>query len=349
LDAVLPAGAQRDVKAVRLQTTLNNMAIHAELTSIARHLDEAGIRIAPLKGTWLTQRLFGSLDARQCGDIDILVRESEWDAARTQLVAFGYAPIVTDRPGVAKHAFHDIPLVRISNSRAFMVELHRQMTDPRFVTIDHRALWSRIDATTTQARGLAELPAAELLVYLATHLPKHDTGVLRLLADIDHLIAREHDELDWEYTVRLATTWHADGMLYFTLTLAAALLSSPIPAGVLQQLKPPPWKRATVPFLVGPETILRPPEPQHLRANRFRIAYCLMLRRGGRELRSYWHYIMMPPRVAPPSRLLDIAQWLRQPFDGIAWTALALGSALRDRYRSRTGTLMSSIAGIEGG
>lgn len=335
LKASLPPDARQAVKAARVQTTLSNMANQAELQTIAARLTEHGIPVVPLKGTQLAQRLFDSLDARRCGDIDILVPEDDWDAAYRVLIEAGYQPAAAVRPGIERHTFHGVPLVRIANGRAFQVEVHRQLTDPRFMTIDYRPLWERVALTTVQPGRLADLPAEELLVFLAIHAPKHCNGGLRLLADIDRLLRREGVALDWSYVVTLAKAWHADAILYFVLTLSAALLLTPIPDDALSAIRPPAWKRVMVPFLVGPQTILRPPAALHLRSKRFQIAYCLMLQRGGRVLRSYWHYIVMPPRLAPENALLGVTQAVRRPLDGLAWTALALGSALRDRYRIR--------------
>jgi hypothetical protein len=328
----LPVEARETMKAVRRQTTLHNLAIDAELNRISETLAAAGIPFAPLKGTQLARRLFGALDARRCGDIDILVAERQWPAAHALLTGSGYQPAAEVRPGVELHAFHGVPLVRVANGQAFIVELHRQLTDPRFVTIDYPTLWERMQLGST---GRLELPAAELLVFLAIHAPKHSTGILRLLVDIDHLIVNESERIDWQGVVDLARNWNADTILAFVLRLATALLDTPVPDEVRQQLRPPHWKHVTVPFLVGPETVLRPPAAAHLRAKRFRIAYCLMLRRGGRELRSYWHYIMMPPGLQPSNPLARVSLSVRRPLDGLAWTTLALASATRDRVRPR--------------
>lgn len=339
LGDVLPPDARSATKAARLQTTLNNMAIHAELQAIGARLNQHGIPVVPLKGTHLAQRIFSSLDARRCGDIDILVPEGQWDTAHQLLVEAGYRPAGTVNPGVKRHAFHGVPLVRVAHGRAFVVELHRQLTDPRCLTIDYTALWERIAAAECEPGQLPGLPTEELLVFLAIHAPKHDTGVLRLFADIDHLIAREGESIDWDNVVNIANDWHASAMLYFVLTLARSLLSTPASEEALRRLRPPGWKRVIVPLLVDTHAILRPPMPAHLRANRFRIAYCLMLQHGGRVLQSYWHYIMMPPRRTPETPLVSATQTIRRPFGGIAWTVLAVGSALRDRVRLRTPTL----------
>jgi hypothetical protein len=333
LPGSLPDEARHATRAARLQTTINNMATHAELDAVVTLLSQHSIPSVTLKGTYLAERLFSSLDARRCGDIDILVPEEDWHTARRLLEDAGYEPAATVNPGVLQHAFHDVPLVRVAHGRAFIVELHRQLTDPRSVTIDYQNLWQRVANEGVRSGNLVGLPPAELLVFLAIHAPKHDTGVMRLLADIDHLISREEELLDWQYAVALARTWHADAILYFVLTLSASLLRTPVPDDVLDAIRPPRWKRALVPLLAGPNAILRPPMPVHLRANRFKIAHCLMLRRGKRVLRSYWRSIMMPPAHTPDSPLAGAAQAVSRPVEGLIWTALAFGSAMRDRLR----------------
>ena len=333
LSASLPAEARGAIKTTRLQATINNMAIHAELEAIGAHLHTHGVPVVPLKGTHLAQRVFGSLDARRCGDIDILVPEDAWETAHRLLGKAGYQPVANVKPGVGQHAFHDVPLVRTSNGRAFVVELHRQLSDPRFVTIDYCGLWHRTMQSANRQDNLWPMTSEEFLVFLAIHASKHDTGVLRLIADIDHLIAAEGDWINWHDVITIARAWHADTILFFVLTLTLSLLSTPVPEAVLRQLQPAWWKRRVVPYLVGPRAIIEPPMPLHLRANRFRIAYCLMLRHDTRELRSYWHYIMMPPRTVPKGQLAGLLLSSRRPLDGIIWTALAVGSAARDRVR----------------
>lgn len=336
LTEALSDAARNAIKIARLQMTINNLSNHAELEAIVARLRDRGIPAVPLKGTHLALRVLGALDARRCGDIDILVPENDREMAYQILIDSGYRPNAVIRPGVKRHTFHDVPLVRWFNGRPFQVEVHWKITDPRFLTIDHQALWCRIaqHPKAPNAPISFDLPSDELLVFLATHIPKHSDGTLRLLADIDHLIAHEGDRLDWDHVVQLAKEWHADGLLYFVLTLSALLLSTCVPQDALRKIQPPALKRAIIPLLVGPQVILRPPAMPNLRDRRFRIAYCLMLR-GGSEVRSYWHYIMMPPQISPEKAWSRLTQPISRPVDGLVWTALVFGSALRDRYRPR--------------
>lgn len=333
--AAVSAEAKRTARNIRVGTLLYNMAVQAELERVGQLLNSATIPATPLKGTQLSKRIFGEVSARRCGDIDLLVPEVQHEHARSLLIDAGYSPIGDVRPGVARHAFHGVPLVRQASGLAFVIELHWGLSDPRFVTIDAEQLWQRVGAWSGSECGLRPLPPEELLVFLAIHLPKHDVGVLRLVADIHHLILSEGDSIEWPHVVDLAEHWHADDMLYFGLSLATQLLDTPLPDDLLGQLQPPRWKRKMVTLLAGPAVILHPPSTAHVRMSRFRIAYCLMLRPLRRSLRAYGHYMLFPPEDKPRNVALGAAALLGRPLSGLARTIAAIWTSCR-RGSTRT-------------
>lgn len=333
LAAVVPEEARRTAEASRLQIMLYNMSIDAELQRIGELLHGRGIPATPLKGTALAQRLYGALDARRCGDIDILVPEADREAAWDLLRAAGYQPAVTVKPGVKAHPFHAVPLVREAAGITFAVELHWNLNDPRFVTVDYRDLWRRTLAAGRPHHRLSPLPTEEMLLFLALHLPKHDTGLMRLLADIDRLVRQEEEHVDWASLLALAGRWRATGLLSFALHLAATLLDTPVPEPVLRQLRPPRWRRWGIDLLAGPRAVLRPPAGAHLRFNRSRLAYCAMLTPLSRVALAYWCYILMPPADYGSGFPTRVAGFARRLGHGLAWTGLALATALGDRRR----------------
>jgi hypothetical protein len=320
----LPAPASSDVEAARIETTARNLAARAELEAIAAALGARGVPVMPLKGVALALRIFGGLDARRCGDIDILVREEDWEVARRALQERGYRPLDTTRPRIREHPFHDVPLIRSAGGRGFVVELHHQLTDRRFARIDHAALWRR--ALATGSAGLVEMPAEDLLVFLALHLPKHDAGMLRLIADIDHLIAGGRVSLDWDRVLELAGQWRARTPLYFALAASTALLETPVPEQVRAALRPRAWKRRAITALAGPLAMLRPPAPARQRADRFRLAYCLMLEPASLAVRAYRHYVLAPTAGEAGGFMARRGGELR----GAARTLLALAHANGD-------------------
>jgi hypothetical protein len=307
------------------------MAIHSEMQRIGASFAQHGIPAAPLKGTQLALRLYGHLGARRCSDIDILVPAEHSERAHAMLLDAGYRSHQISNPGVKDHPFHGVPLVRSNGAVRFVVELHWGISDARFVPADCVALWQRILASDASATGLHQLPSEEELLFLAIHLPKHDIGLLRLLADVHHLVVNEQQSIDWDYLIALAEHWCADDMLYFALSFAGAVLGTPAPGDVLARLKPSRVKNRVVRRLTGPDRILHPPRTAHLRISRFRIAYCLMMKPPRRALRAYRHYVLLPP--VDPGRAVGrrTVSTILRPLSGATRTVLAFQASLLDR------------------
>ncbi len=329
----LPASILEEARSVRLQTMFRNMALHTELLKVADALQSEGVPTVPLKGTHLCEYVYGALDARQVGDIDILVPQPQIERAHRVLRRMGYAPAVSVPPGAKEHTFHGVPLVRQGPTVRFVIEPHWELSDSRFVSIDYDNIWKRVLAGENDpASPLLSLPDEEWLLFLSLHLPKHDTGVLRLLADIDRLVRRGTDTLDWACFIALAQEWSATSLAYFALQRSWQLLGTPVPSWVLDRLEPSSFRRAFVGLLAGPFAILRPPASEHLRSNRFRLAYCAMLQPSGRAVRAYWHYLFSRPGMSPgPGSTPAVLAVVRQLARGAAWTGLALASAFSDR------------------
>lgn len=333
LAAAAPPVIRDAAKNTRMRVLLHNMSLQAELERIGELLHAHGLPVTPLKGTALTNRLYGSLDARWCGDIDLLVPDSSHEAALRILEEAGYSPEPAISPGSETHPFHGAPLARPGPGTVFVVELHWKLSDPRFTTINHEMLWSRILNKSDKARGLSPLPPEELLVFLALHLSKHHTGVLRLLADIDRLIEREGAALDWRYVIGLAKRWGVTPLLYFELSYAYLLLGTRIPTWVLPELTPAAWRRSLVNLLAGTQTILRPPASMSLRYDRFRLAHCAMLDPLRRSLGAYWTSLCPATDQRAQGGWRGAIVTARGPLLGVARTIVVITGAIAARTR----------------
>jgi hypothetical protein len=324
----VPHGVRRQARLCQLQTLFYNTTAHRELARIGQTMHAAGVPAVPLKGTQLAERLFGSLEARQTGDIDVLVRESDLVRARALLEGeLGYVLSTDERPGLVEHAFHGRPYVRRGPAQWHVVELHWGLSHPALVTVEPGRLWERILAATPADQPLAALPAEETLVFLTMHFPKHDLGALRLLADIDRLLRREVDGLNWELALDLAERWGALWLLHVGLLRAVELFRSPVPPAVLARSRPPVWRRRVVAALAGSERLLRPATQPGLRYTQTQLAYCVMLGSGRRFLRGYYLNLVLPHSAGREGG--SLATRLRSVALGLGWTGLVLGGNFR--------------------
>jgi hypothetical protein len=104
------------------------------------------------------------------------------------------------------------------------------------------------------------------------HPWKHDTGLLRLLADVDRLIRRAGSTLDRLYVLALAERWNAAWLLYFAFARADELLDTPVPTWALHRLRPAGVELSAV-CSPGRTRVLRPPPIEYPRNNSFRLAF----------------------------------------------------------------------------
>lgn len=315
----------------RRQVLAVNLVRHAELKAILGTMRAAGIPAVPLKGTYLAERYYGGLDGRLSGDIDILVPAELLAGARAVLHGLGFRLAPETSPARNFHPFHDPAFVRRGAGGWSVVELHWALTDPKFVTVDYDRLWAGIAGRLgSDPDWPATLPPEEELLFLAVHLPKHDTGVLRLLTDLDRVVRRYMGGLDWEGLIFLARSWQAGPMLYFGLERARVLLGTPVPETFLKTLRPAGWRRSAVSWLAGPEAVLDLTDPDNVRAHRFKLAYCAMLSPARKAFGACW-LTFFSPDPGPESdghRPGDVARGL-----GRLILAVASGGPLRQAGR----------------
>jgi hypothetical protein len=330
LDSRLVGAAQ----VYRRKVLAVNLVQHAELKAIIQALSAAGIPAVPLKGTYLAERYYGGLDGRLSGDVDILVPAELVEGARKVLGNLGFQPAPESSPARVSHPFHDPAYVRPSATGWTVVELHRGLTDPRFVKVNYGRLWAGVRRLSGAGFDWpAVLPPEEELLFLAVHLPKHDTGILRLLADIDRAIRHHGPQFDWAALIDLAVDWQAAVMLYFGLERARVFLGTPVPERVLVRLRPARWRRLAVNWLAGPEAILSQARSDNIRTNRFRLAYCAMLTPTGKAFQACSAYFFAPEPGSDDRRLTAILR-------GIARLAATIFGS---RPGSQTGRRISTF------
>lgn len=327
-----PEAARTYARTIRLRTLAANLSMAAELERIAQTLHRCGIPVVPLKGVHLARRLYGGLDARRIGDIDVLAPEERLEEARAAVRSLGYRLYEGTSHGAAEHTFHGVPFVREAAGVQFVLELHWGLTDPRFATIDYGELWRRVLSYSPERDALRPLPIEETLLYLALHLPKHPTGVLRLLADIDRLLRKEAGGLDWGYVLQQAGRWSVTTLLYFALVRCRMLLDTPVPSGVLEACRPPRWRRALVGALTAPRAVMRPSTQGPTRYSRSQLAYCAMIDPLERCLRAYREYLFLPAQQDGTQAQDRVVGAVETVSRGLARTALAVGSVMIQRW-----------------
>jgi Uncharacterised nucleotidyltransferase len=232
----VPDDVREGLRESTRRITARALAQCAELASILRALAGAGLACAPLRGVALAERLYDDACARPAGDIDLLVRRADLDAVEAALRALGYRT-VDRRPGFAREFSYTLEMVREAHG-GVIVEPHWTLAYPPFAdALDMERVWARCRPGQVAGQPARLLASQALLLNLALHLVHKAPDVpLLWLVDIDQLVRREADTIDWNELCALSRGAGVAGQLGRALQAVATLLDTPVPSAVIDSL-----------------------------------------------------------------------------------------------------------------
>jgi len=235
------------------RTVARNTLLYQELASILEALSDAEIPVVVLKGAALASTLYPSIGLRPMGDIDLLVPQARLPEALACLKALGYSELIPAMaPGlnriVGRHVGldggRDIPL---------HVEVHWTLAAGEH---DRHApsmawFWRQTEEWKLEGGGwkgesilrspssVFQLTPTAHLLYLAAHLAlQHGVAQAQPIwfYDLDLLVRRQGDRLDWDELLRRAQEFRWAAALHAALQGAQDRFGTPLPQGFLDAL-----------------------------------------------------------------------------------------------------------------
>lgn len=212
-------------------------------TDLGRALEALAARgIVPvlLKGAHLASSIYPSPAHRPMGDLDLLVRFDELEAAEAALLAIGYATDRTDTITDFCRRSHQIPTLKADGH--LPIELHWTIAIPADgVTVDTDGLRGRVQLATIDGRTAGVLAPEDLLLHICLHGGRShlfgEKGFWPLL-DIRAILWRHGEGFDWDAFAARAVAWNVAAATFVLLELAAAHAHVAVPAAVRAQLRP---------------------------------------------------------------------------------------------------------------
>lgn len=186
-----------------------------------------------LKGVVLGLETYRQPTLRPYGDVDILVREADLDAAETCLVQLGYSPDerLHPRDWYRRYHHHLAPYCR---PNALPVELHWSLAEPNLdirSAIDTGTLWHFAQPVNLGGVSAYKLCPEHQLIHLCVHTVNvhlFEMGLLRL-CDILETLAEYRNRLDWTMIARHSQQWQCARSVSLALHAAAAVFDVPTP------------------------------------------------------------------------------------------------------------------------
>jgi hypothetical protein len=241
------AGADPAVLAA-LSATYNDtrraqLAGRADLLRVRDLLDHIRVPWVIVKGPVMSEHAYGRRGLRRYYDLDVVVPRRAFALVATELERAGY-PIV-DKDWHAATA-----------ELAGEIELRCPFGTPLDLHWDllyHAALRARfalpLDELLERRRSVelagAEFPTldrADTLIHLAVHGFREGGGRLQWLKDIEQVVL--YDTPPWSDVVRRAHDWNLAPVVGSMLDRTRRLLDAPVPAAVVDELTPRPWRSA---------------------------------------------------------------------------------------------------------
>jgi hypothetical protein len=200
-----------------------NQALTDTLKLILQALAAKGIEAIPFKGPVSASLAYGDPALRRYSDLDILVRESDADAACRVLAALGFGSGDDFSPAQVA-AFRRYSGQDAVVKDGIAVEPHWALA-PRTLALDldYAALFARARDVDIDGMKMRCFGAEDQVTVLCLHGSKEQWIKLLWIADLAHLIARG-PALEWTALLERARVQGCLRMVLIGLALAGALL-----------------------------------------------------------------------------------------------------------------------------
>ena len=167
--------------------------LRGTLEDVAYRLNQAGIVPVALKGPVLGARFYSPAATRYCVDLDILVRDTEFESASEVMIAAGFEP--EDGLSAAYHRRYSHHL-EFAKSGAPLIEVHFRAYAGFGVNIDSDAFLGRAQPWPLGRATVAVLAPEDECIYLAAHAAGHSFTRLVWLHDLKLLLTQS--AVDWQ-------------------------------------------------------------------------------------------------------------------------------------------------------
>lgn len=221
------------------------------LDHAANLLKEDNIPLLALKNSGISRGIYPRYAACPMGDIDVLVAKTDFRKAHAILTNNGFklkfrCPFEEDSIDAAEEGGGAEYKYTLPNGDNLWFELQwrpvagrwiQSAQEPKAQDLINRSL----PIEGTYARLLSP---EDNLLQVALHTAKHTyvrAPGYRLHTDVDRIT--RHYAINWKLFVSRTRKLKLRTATYFSLFLAKELLDTPIPSDVLNELRPPEWKR----------------------------------------------------------------------------------------------------------
>jgi len=220
---------------------VGSLLLSSEVIKISCEFEANQIPALVIKGLAVSNWLYENIGIRSSGDIDLLIKSSNWESALTCMKTMGYEMssieerlvpgsklskqfIRSQKDAVFTHKNHNV-----------IVELHwRLALNNDFFPLEFDKAWNARTEFDIRGQSIQQLSHEVHAVYLCYHGTKHGWNRLFWLYDIALLMLS--DKTDWQVILKIAKQFKATTSLGLALVLASRVFLVPVPEIINQQV-----------------------------------------------------------------------------------------------------------------
>jgi hypothetical protein len=221
-----------------------------ELNKAADMLATHNIPLLALKNSGITMGMYPYFGACPMGDVDVLVRKSQFREAHQVLVESGYklkfrCEFEEDNIEAAEHGGGAEYSVQLDNGEHLWFELQWRPIAGRWIQPKQEPRADELVDRSISIKGsnVRLLSPEDNLLQVALHTAKHTfvrAPGFRLHTDVDRIVSTQ--TIDWLLFTKRVKRLKTQTAVYFSLAMAKSLLKTPVPDEVLKSLSPSRWK-----------------------------------------------------------------------------------------------------------
>lgn len=247
----IPDWVRSEWETQRREAIANGLYHLQALEELATLFEAHDIPFILLKGEALSKTCYPVEGLRPYDDIDLLIREDSYEAAKAVLTAVGFRLRYPHLEFEKRKLFGEVEFDR-QGPRALTVDLHWDtlMVSWRPPSLLSETLaWDCPDRIQVGRRIVPVLGGETLLLYLCVHYAFHHVfDGLILLCDLFLALRRNGNPIDWDRLLQMAGYHQCRQAVYYALTCVQSLLGAQVPTPVLDHLRPPAQVRLLMPM-----------------------------------------------------------------------------------------------------
>ena len=255
----VPAEVLAKLRILYYKNAARNLFLYGELSRVLKAFKDVGIDVIVLKGAFLAETVYKNIGLRSMSDIDILVRKEDLQQAKKKMSELKYTFINDNYPEVFEEQFgcelEYFKKVDNINLKGVNFELHWElMPMQKCIKLEISRIWRNAQTASIANIDVLAMRHEDLLLYLCVHLKKHGFIGLRWFCDISEIVKCYN--LNWKYIVESAKRYKIGILVYYVLYFTRELVDCPIPADVLDKLRPRRFKMKLFESIINPRKIL---------------------------------------------------------------------------------------------